>query len=102
MTMKDRGPYNFNNTNWPGLSKLLEEAAEVIQIGAKLIATNGDRTHWDQPDLYARFEEEIGDLRAAIEFVINHNGDKISLHKITAREAEKWWAYRQWHKGEDA
>lgn len=36
---------------WPGISKLIEEAGEVQQVCGKLLATYGETKHWDKSDL---------------------------------------------------
>lgn len=68
------GSFSIGGTVWPGLSKLIEECGEVLQIAGKLIATRGESTHWDgDGDLVERLEEELADLLAAIHFVVSWN-----------------------------
>ena len=47
---------------WPGISKLLEEAGEVVQVGGKLLGTDGAEGHWDGSNLRTRLEDEIAEL----------------------------------------
>lgn len=68
------GPYSIGSDLWPGLSKLVEECGEVVQVVGKLIATGGDASHWDGTDLRERLTEELADLMAAVVFVSEANG----------------------------
>lgn len=79
-----------------GLSKLIEECGEVIQIAGKLLAfPNGE--HPDGAgNLHRRLEDEMGDVRAAIRFVCEtHNLDL--RHRVNERETEKLLTFRRWH-----
>lgn len=85
-----------------GLTKLIEEAGEVIQVAAKLQAyPSGD--HPDgKGDLNTRLEEEIADLEAAIAFVKAEHG--LAISAINARMVEKLETFKKWntesqHKG---
>lgn len=68
------GPYSIGSDRWPGLSKLIEEAAEVVQVGGKLIGSGGEVAHFDGSNLKRRLEEEIADLMAATNFFVERNG----------------------------
>src|ERR1700722_7934464 len=69
---------------WPGLSKLIEECGEVVQVCGKLLGTGGASAHWDGSDLRERLTEEIADVLAAARFVILHNGlDEAAIAKRT-------------------
>lgn len=81
---------------WPGVVKVSEEAAEVIQVLAKLQATGGLPEHWDGSNLHERLESELGDLLAAIEFMIEHS--PLSTEHINTRCLEKRETFRRWHK----
>lgn len=81
---------------WAGISKLVEEAGEVVQVCGKLFATYGEIAHWEGSDLRTRLEEEIGDVLAAVEFVIEKN-PILSREKIQVRRAEKLALFRTWH-----
>ena len=58
---------------WPGLAKLVEEAGELLQVAGKLMAYPYDSFHPDGTNLHTRLQEELADLQAAINFVVNHN-----------------------------
>jgi NTP pyrophosphatase (non-canonical NTP hydrolase) len=96
-----------------GLVKLSEEAAEVVQVAQKLIQypalqlpmsavvhgaaeayakLNG--LHPDGTDLRARLQEEIGDMLAAADFVMNKL--KLDFNAIAARKAMKLKLFHQW------
>ena len=96
--MNEKAPKRFaiGADIWPGLSKLLEEAGEVVQIGGKLMGTAGKHAHWDGSDLRDRLTEELADLTAAVEFFIAHN--PIDRDEVTARAATKLATYNRWHR----
>lgn len=100
-TRQDQGSYNFHGAPWPGLSKLIEECGEVIQIAGKLMATNGEAEHWSENNLYARLEEEIGDVLAAVGFLVDHNARKLVWDNIDQRRADKRHVFERWHRGAD-
>ena len=83
---------------WPGGAKVVEEAAEVIQVVGKLMATYGDPNHWSG-DLNHMLVEELGDLTAAMSFFIEES--RLDSDAIDARCAEKLRLFRAWHRGED-
>lgn len=93
-------PYNFGSTNWPGLAKVMEEAAEVIQVAAKLQATGGKAQHWDGTNLIMRMEEELGDVLGSIKWLIAHNSE-LNRAMIFERAQDKITLYNKWH-GEQA
>jgi NTP pyrophosphatase (non-canonical NTP hydrolase) len=84
---------------WPGLSKLVEEAGEVLQVCGKLMGTFGSSDHWDGSDLKERLEQELGDLLAAIDFVLEANKEVLNSVRIGERRREKLKLFRDWHKG---
>lgn len=60
------GPFAIGGNVWPGVSKLIEEAGEVIQVCGKLIQTSGAHQHRDGSNLKERLEDEIADLMARV------------------------------------
>jgi NTP pyrophosphatase (non-canonical NTP hydrolase) len=82
---------------WAGISKLNEEAGEVIQVIGKLMATYGVTAHWEGTDLAERLEDEMGDVLAAIDFVLMHNQSPLSAKKVMERRAEKLALFNKWH-----
>lgn len=97
------GPYSIGSSKWPGLSKLIEECGEVLQVAGKLIASNGNTAHWDGSDLAERLTEELGDLQAAIGFVVGHN-PLIDGDRVKRRAEGKADLFIEWHntQGGDA
>lgn len=85
-------PFAIGSKVWPGLSKLIEELGEVQQVVGKIIATGGAHRHWADGNLAERLEEEMGDLFAAIDFVISYNGlhrDVVQLDHVNKYESMK-------------
>lgn len=79
----------------PGLSKLIEECGEVMQVAGKLIATGGGDQHWDGSSLYRRIHDELADLIAAATFYIAVNG--IDIDTFNARVSQKLALFNAWH-----
>jgi hypothetical protein len=93
------GMYNIGAARWPGLSKLLEEAGEVLQVGGKIMGNHGEVRHWDGSHLPTRMEEELGDLLAAIGFFVVHNPLNPTL--INMRYKAKLAKFEEWHRAGD-
>lgn len=93
--------YNLGSDNWPGLSKLAEEAGELLQVIGKLMGTGGAVNHWDGSDLSARFVEEAGDVLAALEVVLFLNSAKLDLIAVEQRKLHKRRLFMQWHTQEE-
>lgn len=87
--------FEIGAKEWPGLSKLTEEAGEVLQVVGKLMGTKGQRQHWDGTDLEHRLVEELADLEAAIAFVIVANG--LLTEKYQGRVQAKFEQFKRWH-----
>jgi NTP pyrophosphatase (non-canonical NTP hydrolase) len=93
------GPFAIGSTLWPGLSKLAEEAGEVVQVIGKLMGTGGAVMHWDGSNLAARLEDEVADLSAAMTFVIRHC--RLDVEAIDQRAVAKLQLFDEWHKEGD-
>jgi NTP pyrophosphatase (non-canonical NTP hydrolase) len=89
------GPYAIGSDHCPGLSKLAEEAGEVVQVVGKIVGAGGMVKHWDGSDLRERLEEEIADALAACLFVIKVNS--LDAERIHKRKDEKLDRFREWH-----
>lgn len=91
------GPYAIGSATWPGLAKLAEEAGEVIQVIGKIIALGGveNYTHWDGSDVLLRLEEEMADLLAACEFVMDKNA--LNRWAVRKRSEAKEALFNEWH-----
>jgi NTP pyrophosphatase (non-canonical NTP hydrolase) len=81
---------------WPGISKLVEECGEVIQIAGKLLGTGGEEQHFSGLNLRAALQEEIADVLAAIGYVIEHcNLDRAAIRE---RAMAKRKVFETWHR----
>jgi hypothetical protein len=92
------GDYSIGSANWPGLAKVSEECSEVVQAAMKLIAMGGeDELHWDgQGTTVTRLEDELGDARAAIAFLLEVN-PVLDQRRIFDRTEAKLVLFRHWH-----
>ena len=83
---------------WPGISKLIEECGEVVQVAGKLLATQGDEEHWDGTDLRDRLVEELADLSAAIDFVKRFCLGGQDNGRLSRRAVVKADLFAKWHR----
>ncbi len=88
--------FNLSGRSWPGLSKLIEECGEVVQVCGKLLGSNGVIHHWDGSNLKDRIEEELADLGAAIDFVVFWCN--LSSEKIEKRRRVKLDKFQEWKR----
>lgn len=88
--------YQIGGDVWPGLGKVIEESGELMQVAGKLIANSGEPNHWDGTDLHYRLVEEMGDVLAAIDFLIEANG--IDDAAVRERAANKLTLFWSWHR----
>ena len=87
--------FAIGDQEWPGISKLVEECGEVGQVCGKLMGTHGLVNHWDGSDLRIELENELGDLLAAIAFVMGHC--PLDRDAINTRADLKLRRFEQWH-----
>jgi len=66
-------PYGIGSDTWPGLSRLAADAAQVAKAARAIIST-GNNTDQDAAVQRGSLQEQLGDLRAAIDYVIGKNG----------------------------
>lgn len=92
--------YAIGSNHWPGLSKLIEEAGEVLQVAGEIqgLGTSHEspNRHWDGSELRERLIEELADLTAAIIFVRHHC--KLDAEQWRQRTEEKLKLFNEWHK----
>lgn len=88
-------PYSIGSDVWPGASKLAEEAAELAQVLAKLMAYP-HTPHPDGTDLRVRLVDELGDVTAAVRFFIDTN--PIEPEAVARRARHKLDRFRRWHR----
>ena len=72
MASEQSVPYGIGSDTWPGLSRLAADAAQVARAASSIIGTGND-THQDAAVQRERLQEQLGDLRAAIDYVIGKN-----------------------------
>ena len=89
--------FAIGDAKWPGISKLVEECGELVQVCGKLMGTRGKVEHRDGTHLATRLEEEIGDVLAAIDFVIDHSGRSITRRGTQERYLAKRALFERWH-----
>ena len=65
-------PYGVGSDTWPGLSRLAADAAQVARAACTIISTGND-TDQDAAVQRENLQEQLGDLRAAIDYVIGKN-----------------------------
>ena len=74
MASEPPGPYSIGSDTWPGLSRLAADAAQVVRVACTIMGNGGDRgQEAETGDLRESLQEELGDLRAAIDYVIGKN-----------------------------
>jgi NTP pyrophosphatase (non-canonical NTP hydrolase) len=88
--------FALGDTEWPGLSKLAEEAGETLQVIGKLIQTRGLEAHWDGTNLRERLEDELADLKAAMIFVVQHCN--LDGPRMEERSKAKLARFERWHE----
>lgn len=92
--MKDT-PFCIGSDHLPGFSKLIEEMGETHQVIGKIMGKGDMGVHWDGQALKDSLEEELADVVAAINFVIDHNG--LDFKAIKKRGRKKLDKFNRWH-----
>lgn len=91
-------PLSIGSGTWPGIAKLTEESGELLQVLGKLAAYPSVlEPHPDGTDLIARLHDELGDVLAAIDFVIGANPE-INAASVQRRAAVKLARFEGWHQ----
>lgn len=90
--------YNIGSDHCPGLSKLIEECGECLQVAGKIIGFGGFGEHWDGSNLQERLMEEMADLEAAIMFVKARNlAGPEAFTAFRERVQQKYDLFCKWH-----
>lgn len=90
------GPYSIGADKWPGLSKLAEEAGEVLQVIGKIVGASGSVDHWDGgPPLDQRLLDEMADVWAAILYVTS--ACDLDRNQLFERTEAKFVLFQKWH-----
>lgn len=95
----DVGMFAIGDKEWPGISKLVEECGETLQVAGKLMGSRGTILHWDGSNLKTRLEDELADLIAAATFVADNC--RLDRERIRSRADSKLALFRSWHAKED-
>jgi len=89
--------FAFGDDEWPGLAKLAEESGEVLAVIGRLMATHGERVHFDGSDLRTSLLRELADLRAASDFVLGSlSPDERGM--VTELSEDKLRLFQHWHR----
>jgi NTP pyrophosphatase (non-canonical NTP hydrolase) len=88
------GNFSIGSPVWSGMSKLIEECGEVLQLAGKLIATGGAVEHWDGSNLRERLIEELADLAAAVTYFTQTNG--LETQEFHDRRRAKVELFKKW------
>ena len=94
------GPYAIGSDHCNGLSKLIEECGELIQVAGKIIGLGDAGDHWDGTNLRQRLEEEIADVRAATMYVMAKW--ELDALDIGHRTGAKLRLFQDWNKEQHA
>jgi hypothetical protein len=89
------GPYSIGSDTWPGLATLAADAAQVVEV-VSAITGNGDDTGPDAARLRESLQDQLGDLRAAIDYVIGKNA--LDWNAINRRRDRKRSRYERDHR----
>lgn len=105
---REPGPYGIGSDHWPGVGKVIEEMNELGTVLGKLFGSGGAREHWSG-DLINMMQDEMADVWAAFDFLIEANpdfrlrpewgrGDGIGY--IVKRRQWKFDLFQSWHRGD--
>jgi hypothetical protein len=90
MASERPGPYLIGSDTWPGLSQLTADAADVLSVIGTIM---GDDAHEDMASLRAGLQDQLGDLRAAIDYVIGKNA--LDWNAVNSRRDRKRSLYER-------
>ncbi len=92
--------FTIGSKKWAGLSKMIEEAGELIQVCGKLMQVErlygGHHYFGGGRDLKRDIEDEIADLMATLEFVAVMN--ELDETHIETRKLSKFDMFYEWHE----
>ena len=87
-------PPSASSDAWPGLARLAADATQVLRLVGTIIGS-GDDTRYDTAVLRECLQDELGDLRAAIDYVISKNAldwDAVNRRRDRTRSRYERWA----------
>jgi hypothetical protein len=89
------GPYGIGSDTWPGLATLAADAAQVVEVVSAIIG-NGNDTGPDAARLRESLQDQLGDLRAAIDYVISKNA--LDWNAVNRRRDRQRSRYERDHR----
>lgn len=89
--------FAIGDKEWPGVSKLIEEMGELAQVLGKLMGSRGNTEHWSG-DLRNMLFDELADVMAALDFVVNHNLSVDETNIVIDRHLQKYKLFQKWHE----
>lgn len=92
-------PYGIGSDHWPGVGKVIEEMSELGTVFGKFMGSSGQLDHWSG-DLGEMMDDEIGDLYAALDFLVAHNGPALHATIIRKRRLWKRALFAAWQRGD--
>lgn len=93
-TSEPPSPHSGGSDDWPGLSRLAADATQVVRVVGKIIGSSDD-ARYDTAILRECLQDELGDLRAAIDYVIGKNAldwDAVNRRRDRTRSRYERWA----------
>ncbi|WP_298841955.1 hypothetical protein [uncultured Salinicola sp.] len=102
------GPYSLGQDIWPGVGKTVEEQGELATVLGKLMGSNGERRHWSG-DLVPMMQDEIADLRAALDILEELNPVLAKEHLESGLDGAEYMSrrrewkrdlFRSWQRGD--
>lgn len=89
-------PYSIGSDHLPGISKMVEEYGEVLQILGKIQGRGDLGIHWDGQNLKESLENEMSDVAAANHFLAT----KLQLNtpRMLERAEKKIKLFNRWHE----
>jgi hypothetical protein len=116
MTSERPCPYSTGSDTWSGLSRLAAQAAQVVAVSGKIAGSESGSDsaghdsgghdsggHDSGTSLRDSMQDELGGLRAAIDYVIRQNGldwDAVNRQRDRKRALYERWA-RESHASSD-
>jgi NTP pyrophosphatase (non-canonical NTP hydrolase) len=90
----DAHPFSIGSDTLNGLSKVMEECGELVQVIGKIVAYGGLVDHPDGTKLAYRLSDELADVQAALTFFHRHNNPGLNDSRRVSRKIE---TFERWH-----
>jgi hypothetical protein len=89
------GAYSTGSDTWTGLTRLAAQAAHVLEVSDKITGSGDDRQD-DEASLRQSMQDELGGLRAAIDYVIGQN--ELDWAAVNRQRDRKRALYQRWEE----